>query len=688
MKRIVSILLAVCILLGLSIGVFASTMNVAADKSIIKVGDTVVVTVKAQDEFKGIYFMAYNLYYNDTLFELASATANHGKFTVASKPDKDATGTYYALNAMAQDGKVFDLSAGDTIATLTFRAIGDVQSAADATFSLKFDDGGGEGMADLVPTPDAGAPASVTVTPAGTEPSTGYSIAVEAPSTAKVNDSVTANLKISGKDTYNAFNIVVEYDSTRLTYTGISPQLDNSTLTVKKTATGKLLIIGFGADRPQATPLALSFTAKADGDATVKIASANIDEKINSETSDAPKANIITPEATITIGKKMHNVTLEDIFTAGSTTVEDGKDYTFSKADKNEKHYEYKDVSATMDGTTVSVKDNGDGTYTISNVTGELNITGTRTAKSYNVSVAGSGSSDVTYAKTATYGTDYTFTVTEDDQYTYEVSVTVDGKTVTATKSDSEYKISGADIEGDIVITVNKTEKPASTVKVSFEGTGSGDATGDATAKVGKDYTFKLGKKDGYDYTISAKNSDGTDITVTDNGDGTYTIAGANIVSGKDITITITKTAKRDIEVVEYLKLNGKSIFLVTVKGTVDKTKALTYNGGKMFWSEKYNGYAYLVISDKTLDAVTAEAKAATIAETSDAPTEIVYTGDANMSGNVEINDAQFVWGMYNANYSDFTASCTMEKFLRADVNGDKTVDTRDSAAIVDTILG
>lgn len=38
---------------------------------------------------------------------------------------------------------------------------------------------------------------------------------------------------------------------------------------------------------------------------------------------------------------------------------------------------------------------------------------------------------------------------------------------------------------------------------------------------------------------------------------------------------------------------------------------------------------------------------------------------------------------MYNAKYDSFVGGTTMKMFLAADVNGDKTVDTKDAAAVV-----
>ena len=60
---------------------------------------------------------------------------------------------------------------------------------------------------------------------------------------------------------------------------------------------------------------------------------------------------------------------------------------------------------------------------------------------------------------------------------------------------------------------------------------------------------------------------------------------------------------------------------------------------------------------------------------------------DVNKSGKVDANDAQFVFNMYNAVYNSITDTVTVEKYLRADVNGDGIVSILDAAAIINKIL-
>ena len=42
---------------------------------------------------------------------------------------------------------------------------------------------------------------------------------------------------------------------------------------------------------------------------------------------------------------------------------------------------------------------------------------------------------------------------------------------------------------------------------------------------------------------------------------------------------------------------------------------------------------------------------------------------------------------MNNAVYNEFTSDVTMEKFLRADANGDNKVDVKDAEVIINKIL-
>lgn len=506
-------------------------------------------------------------------------------------------------------------------------------------------------------------------------PTEGYSVALSQNVSIKLNETADATVTVSngseGVTGYNAYRIVLSYDADKLSYEGI-----NLTDASVVNGNGTLTITGYGADKTCGTDnIVATFKGITAGEAKVSITAANIDIKDNACVQDAPAAAIATGDITITTSDE-HFVNLKDWF-IGNATVANGKDYTFTAKDN---HYNYT-IAATMGGSSVTVTDNGNGTFTIANVTGDLVIDAQRTPKTYGVTVTGTGTADVTAEATATYLTDYTFTVAKDSAYTYEVSASADNGAIAVTPNEdgTTYTISGVNVTGNITITVNKTLKPVETTKIIFQGEGAADVVGgsEQTANNGQDFSFTLNKKVGYNYTVKL----GGD-TIEPNTDGGYTIPGANI-NGTDITVTVEKESAvtRAIEVYEYVKLNEKSMFLVIADGKAVDSNVLTYDSNIMFWSEKYNAYAYLVVSDKTLDEIKAEAESK-IGEAAAMTTSIEYDGDVNMSGVIDVNDAQLTWNVYNAMYEDFNA-VSMEKLLRADVNGDKTVDTKDSAAII-----
>ena len=515
-------------------------------------------------------------------------------------------------------------------------------------------------LAALSKTPDPKPEASYTI-------SAGSGSTVSVGQTANVTYTVTSDTA----STYNAYQLTVSYDSDKLTYTGINTEA------MVSDQNGTLTIIGFGADRTCGTDnIVLTFTAKAAGTANVTLTSARIDASGNASGADAPAANIA---GGLTVIKVNYSVTLSDDFT-GADTAEPGEDYTFSAKDP---HYDYT-FDAKMGGSTADVIKNADGTFTIKNVSGNLTITATKTPKSYTVTVNGTGKDDVTAAASATYLTAYTFTLKKDDKYTYEVNATVDGKAYTPTLAadGKTYTIAGADVTGNIVITVTKDLKPVTTTEITFTGSGSADVKGGTTqtATNGVDFTFTLDADAGYDYTVKL----GTE-TLTPDADGKYTIPGAKL-TGTALTVTVEKTAKQtaEVNVYEYVKLNGKNIYLVTASGTVADGKVMAYDGSAMFWSEKYKAYAYLVISNTELTKAEAAKK---VTQASASKTEIVYDGDVNMTGKIDVNDAQLVWNMYNAKYTDFS-TVSMRKFLEADLNGDHELTTADAAAVISKLLG
>ena len=671
-KKSMCLLLAVVMVLGMAITASAvettETMSVTASKTNPAVGEEFSIYLNASGDIAECGCFQMDLYYDQDLFEYVGANT---AFTPNHNTNKTTGARYIRLTWL-------DLTSQTVIPKGQFCELKfKVRKAGEYHFQLTtivISDYKGDAIMNV-----ATAPGSVDVVATEAPAFVGYAVSASEDKTVTVGESAEVQINVSNSDsnstTYNAYDLTLTYDTDKLTYNSCTAA--DALAVVKEDVPGTIRVIGFGDDKNLDTPAAtLSFTAKGTGNAEVKITSAKVDIDSQAVGSDAPDAAIL--DDTTVISVTGYTVTLGEGL-SGESTVAPGTDYTFTATDAD--NYDYV-ISATMGGETTTANDNGDGTYTIPGVTGNLVINAAMTPKSYNVTVEGTGAGDVTAADKATYNTDYTFTVTEDDNYTYTTTVTVGGKDYAlGTPENGKYTIPGTDIKGDIVINVTKTVKPSSVVSV----TKPDYVKGDDTATKGQDYTFTVDKEEGYDYSEPTVKVGDVDVTdkVVKNVDGSYTIPGSTITG--NITIEVTKTAAVAVDVVEYLTLDNKVMYLVTASGTLPEGQVAKYDGMSMFWSEKYNAYAYLVISADNLEAVKAEAAAKVkVAEGTSAGT-VDYSGDVNGTGLIDVNDAQLTYDMYNTKYSSFDV-VSMLKFLNADVSGDKTVNVSDATAIVNLI--
>lgn len=669
-KKSMSLLLTVLLVFSLAVTAFAeettATLSLTASKTDLTVGDEFSVYLNASDTIGSIGSFQMDVYYDQNMFEyLGAETAYTHNHNTDDNGDR-----YIRLTTINFEGKA-EIPQGQ-FAELKFRVLKTGNYHFALTTVVIVDVTGGSIMTV------ATAPGTVAVTAAEAPAFTGYAVSASEDKTVAVGENAEVKVAVSNSDSavtaYNAYDLTMTYDTDKLTYVSCTAPDENA---VVKEDAGTIRVIGFGGDKTLDTAAAtLTFQAKGVGDAQVKLTAAKVDIGSQAVGSDAPAAFLL--DDTTVIKVTGYTVTLGEGL-SGESTVAPGADYTFTATDAD--NYDYV-ISATMGGETTTANDNGNGTYTISGVTGNLVINAAMTPKSYNVTVEGTGAGDVTAADKATYNTDYTFTVTEDGNYTYNTTVTVGGKTYSlGTSENGKYTIPGTDIKGDIVISVTKTVKPSSVVSV----TKPDYVKGNDTATKGQDYTFTVEKEDGYDYSEPTVKVGGVDVTdkVVKKENGIYTIPGSTITG--NITIEVTKTAAVAVDVVEYLTLDGKVMYLVTASGTLPEGQVAKYDGMSMFFSEKYNAYAYLVISADNLEAVKAEAAAKVkVAEGTSAGT-VDYTGDVNGTGLTDVNDAQLTYDMYNTKYSSFDV-VSMLKFLNADVSGDKKVNVIDATAIVNLI--
>ena len=831
MKKTLSILLAVVLLLSLSVNALAAEMTPTANKNTLSAGEEVVVTISLDEDIKDIVTMNYKLYFDNSVFELTKTEQVNPSINVAAGKDTDKDGTFYNISCMDVLSEGITIARGD-LCRLTFRAKTDLTENKESSFRLVFDNAMDNKFdSNIVHT--AGEAAKVSVSPAGevltlygriygksvnsefadltgsagsngveyvcrdiekktgldvikgvleasgytyvatetaitsiTDPngvtlangdaaygpksawvatingekpattlagyvvdneSTGFdgdefvltftecpgstdgkhnfkngvcsvcgmkkeagSYTLTLPADKTVNAGEASAIPVTlghtaDETTFHAADMIFTYDAGKLEYTGIS---DTTNYIVDAATTGKVHVQAYGEAKNLGEAFTLNFKVKttATGTATVAVTSAKIDKAANATMKDAPEAKLLDAETVLTI-KATHSVTLPNIF-EGETTVEDGADYTFSKTDKDESHYEYTDVKAMVDGKDVEVVDNGNDTYTVKNVTGDLTVIGKRTAKTYSVKVEGTGAEDVTAASSAIYGEDFKFTLDRKNGFRYTVAVKVGDKSVTPDTTDNlSYTIPGADVTGNIVITVTKDAIQVEKTTVNFEGSGAGHVNGGTSqdTPTGADFTFTVNEDAKYNYTVKL----GDEVLTGTN--GSYTIPGAKVVSGT-ITVTVEKTVStQGVKVQKYVKLeNQQSVWLVTVEADPGANNVYTYGGERMFKTTKYgtNGtYAYLVIAP-TLSVEDAAAQLSITA--GEAAGTVSYGGDVNGSGVVDINDAQLVYDMYNAHYASFS-DVAMYKFLCADIaddtpEGSTLLNVSDAVAVISKI--
>lgn len=699
-RRITAFLLALSLLCTLAVQTaFAAPVaadykfeggSVTVDGTEDKTVDVNFISVKG-DEYYAFQADWSKKELEDTSYFTLTALTPGG--TASPMEDDPNTGHTYWVEGTFNAPIV--VAAGGTIWKATYTVAKDTPSGT-YTFSLKVPsiaDGSFDGA-------DVGTfTAAVTVTN-NTPAAEGYTVAVSGNTTIQTGEEAQVKLNITHSDanetSYAAYSMKVSYNKDVLTYKSFS----DTTATITDDKKGSLTIYRYGEDLTIGGDLILTFTGKAGGAGDVTVPEAKVDKSENA-LKNAPAATV-TGSATITVGQT-YTVNKDTNVVDGNPKAEAGKDYTFKLV--NGLDGNCMTVSYTVGGVDKGTLTQGaDGSYTIpaGEITGDITITAVGKKFDVTVDTTASGAGDVTLTdgSKATYGTNYTFTLTPEANYAYTVTVTADGKTVTPTldADGKTYTINGKDITGNVVITVTKEANKA---QINFAGSGSADVVNGSASQIvepGQDFKFSIHKEDGYAYTVTAAKANDTTVTVTDNGDGTYTIAGADIAAGDVITVTVEKKlieTKYTIEVNEFVKLaanaegKAQSMFLITAKLNGDAKladgKVLAYGNNAMFQNaERYDGaYAYLVISDKTLDEVKAEAeKAGQITEVNGTAQTFNVNGDVNGTELVDINDAQLVYNIYNAKYDSFETT-TMKMFLAADVNKDREVSALDAAAVV-----
>lgn len=681
MKKIVSILLTLAMVLSLVPAVFAAdepTITMSADKTSVAPGETVTLTVSL-DKDTVVDGAGFKIDFDKEAYEYVKKVPDTFDDTT-NENVANANGWVRAVYLNTKPSKPTTWSAGK-LDTFTFKAK-EGANTSTATFKLTIENlekYNPDDPAHNIKVAHKVVGSELTI-PVETAAAKGYTVSLGADKQVASGQIVEIPVAIGnndGKTTYSAYDMTFSFDPAILTLNMEATSTEGYRVVP---GSGTVRIVRYGKAAELGDALTLSFVAAGQGKSNVKVTKACVDTNANAIDFDAPAAAILDDTAVITVSG--YTVTLPDDFTrtdAEGSVIAAGGTLTFKPVDPN---YDYT-VTVTVGGgeaTTVSPDENG--IYTVPNVNGNVVVTSTKTAKSFNVTLG----ADTTGNEKATYKTDYIFKLTPADGYVYKMTVTIGGEAYTGFTAQvnddgtTTYTIPGADVTGNIVINSNKQVKPLETYKVTFAGTGAGDAIGESTVQEKANYTFTVAKQKNFEYTITATMG-GKNVTITEGADSTYTIA--NVTGDLVITIEKKSTLTMEVAVSEYVQMDNKTVFLVTVTGTPEEGKAFAYGDNVMYKTTAYgeNVYSWLVIVDKN-EAFTVATAKANINQASATAEEVKQSYDVNETGVVDINDAQLTYDIYSGKYTDFE-KVSVRKFLRADVNLDKAVNSTDAVAVV-----
>lgn len=731
-KKILACVLAFVMLISAVPAVYAAGddagMSIFFDNTTPNPGDTITALVTVDSDFSAAMGYESHFYFDKELLTvekieiLGTSVSN---LTTVDKANTDGEIRFAEFNwdydDTIADNYVRNLKGDFARITLKVSEYAGGKTATGRTYGMAWDD-----MDENVVEWEGSYSLSIQGSETAKPTATGYAVSMGADQQAvggqKVRIPVTVASSEKGITGFNAYDMTFTYDPAALTLNTTSDSAAN--LTVEDN-NGTVRVRRYGDTVALGEALALEFTANKATSSTVTLTAAKFDLDANSVNFDAPAATITDADTTV---KALWNVSLPDGFVSaaadGSTLVEDGADFTFKAVNPN---YEYT-LRITTNGQTQEVTVKG-GSYTIENVTDNVQVTVvSKVGRTYTLNFAGSGvDAGLVTPTTATvqYPNDYSFTV-KFPGTGYKTTVKFapsDNKfdVERLENGDYAYKLLGnylvGDENGEITVTVEKVENTAKKdIIVAGSGSEAFSADNALTFYAGENYTFKLDKNEQYyDYELVVWYTDSSNHTVRptpkDNGDGTYTIVN---MPNADMHITIHKMAKAldpdAVDVVKYLELDNKTMYMVTVWGELSHTNlgstnttyiAYTYDDNLMYDTSYYtapNGTkgasSWLVIVDKGEEFTKEEAlkhlKLVESTQEQNKNISLVYFGiDPNVNGSkggqLDINDVQLVYDMYNGLYENFE-QVSVKKFLLADQTLDRQLNSADAVKLADKL--
>lgn len=721
-KRIFSFLLALAMLFSVTPVVFAvetaQIFTLMFDNATPHAGDTITATIYMEQAPTDYYKVTSSIEYNKDILTYVDYTCSWEDMTCAVTEKRSGDYKSYVdfkidssrgTNTDVLD-KIQTRQTG-AIATVTFK----VNESCEAGQAINYKIRGtfyNSSNSAAINNPNVGEALVVTeqggstITVPKTE--TGYSVSMGADQQISAGQQVRIPVTVASSEKnitgFNAYDMTFTYDPAALTLNTKTDDAGN--LTVEDN-NGTIRVRRYGDAVPLGEALALDFTAQATASSTVTLTSAKFDLDANSINFDAPEATIADTDTVVNANN--FTVTLPDAFTSDETRlVPNGGSFTFKPVDS---HYTYTFTVKMGDTVTEGLTFGANDTYTIENISGNVEVTYTgKTPKQYDVTykINTNVEQDVTRGpEKATYLKDYSFTVTPRAGITYDVSYSTPStagttKILIPTVNDNgtiTYTIPANRVVEDLRIYVRSSATEG--IPVVITGNGAEDAASGNASSMGRNmpYYFTLNQRANCDYTVTAyyqplntPTASKRPATVRSLGNGKYVVEAVDYndylrsANHWNLVVNVEKVSHsaEEVTVSKYLELNDKTMMLITVKGTPEGGKAFTYDGNTMYKVNAYgtDQYAWLVIVDKGQTLTQEKAAAKVAISAADNVVTITRGFDVNRTGKVDVNDAQLVYDMYNGTYSDFT-QVSVEKFLRADVNGTKTVDHTDAVAIV-----
>lgn len=696
------------------------------DKTSVQPGETVSVTYMLPNAVNNVNEITVALHYDTSLFKYEGVNYSDSTFFKSPTISNYVSVDTFSIREEDPSDDGITVNAGK-LCEITFTAIGSIGEAQfyttqstsgydiNSLIMIDWEDyttkngGFDHGIND---------PLNVAIKPSGaTVVSTGYTVSMGADQQVAAGQQVRIPVTVASSEKgitgFNAYDMTFTYDPTALTLN--TKTGDAANLTVEDN-NGTVRVRRYGAPLALGEALALDFTAKATATSTVKLTNAKFDLDANSINFDAPDAAI--SDADTVVNANNFTVTLPDAFTSDETRlVPKGGSFTFKPVDS---HYTYTFTVKMGDTVTEGLTFGANDTYTIENISGNVEVTCTGKApKQYDVEYVFGGKDpllekDVTKGpEKATYLQDYSVIVTPRAGLSYWIHYEI--RYPNGTRSDQvsltpvanadgtiTYTIPGSKIDGTvyfIISTRTNDEYPGYAVLVT--GNGAEDQAPGNETSVPRDmpYYLQLNERENCTYTVTAyyQPLDSTTAVnmpakVRSLGNGKYVVDPipynklSQYAASWRLVVKVDKVSHsaEEVSVSTYLELNDKTMMLITVKGTPEGGKAFTYAGNTMYKVNAYgtDQYAWLVIVDKGQTLTQEEAAAKVAISAADNVVTITPSFDVNMTGKADVNDAQLVYDMYNGTYSDFT-QVSVEKFLRADVNATKAVDHTDAVAIV-----